>query len=151
MSTEKENKLLNELAEENKNACSFYKDASNEVQHPILQHTFTNLEMLHSNVLKKVKGRIRGNGEAPDIDETIKGQIAKSWNGIKTKLSKNPDVMLVHDLEEAEDRCLDKVQSIMKNDNVSDLTKTLLESEYKKLRRSHDYMKDLKDQMQRAA
>jgi|TARA_R110002126_G_scaffold279836_1_gene426889 hypothetical protein len=56
-------------------------------------------------------------------------------------VSNDKDATFIEHLEEAEDRCLNKVQEIM-----SDAVR-MLDSEYEALKKSHEYMRRLKAQM----
>jgi len=151
MSLRKENKILNHLADLNKDACEFYEEARDEVKSPKLKQTFGDLESLHRDVMTNLQSILVRNGGDADIDETLRGQIAQMWGELKAKVSNDFDATIVAELEEAEDRCLHAMQDAVKDTDISEPTRTRLQKDLQSLQRSHDYMKSLQDIMKSAA
>lgn len=144
------NKELQNLANINQDACKFYKEAQDQADDPQLKSTFHNLETLHKSVVINLQDHIRTNSGNPDTEETFSGEMREFWGKLMASISNDVDETLVKHLEEAEDRCLHKIQDIIKDKDVPSNTKAVLESEYRALQKSHDYMKALKDTMQAA-
>ena len=151
MTLKKENKIINHLADLNKDACEFYEEAREEVKSPKLKQTFSDLETLHRDVMTDLQSILVRNGGDADIDETLRGQIAQMWGELKAKVSSDFDSTIVSELEEAEDRCLHAMQDAVKSTEISETTRARLEKDLKSLQRSHDYMKSLQDIMKSAA
>ena len=143
-------KELQKLANINEDACEFYEEAQKKSEDAQMKSTFKNLEILHKNVVINLQDHIRAQGKTPDTDETMIGEMRGFWGKLMASISNDIDETLVTHLEEAEDRCLHKVQDIMQNDDIPMSTKALLEKEHIALRKSHDYMKALKDCMKAA-
>lgn len=148
--TNNENNKLIKLIRINEDASEFYESAQDEVESTHLKTTFKDLEVLHSDVIKNLKARVLINGGDADADETAYGKACEMFGILMSKISNDTDETLVKHLEEAEDRCLESMQEIMESDGVTPETKTLLVDELSALRKSHDYMKALKDQMKAA-
>lgn len=138
------NKELQTLANINEDACEFYKEARQKAESPELQSTFRELEKLHKDVVISLQDHIRANGGKPDTNETLAGEIRGFWGKMMASISNDVDATLIKHLEEAEDRCLHKMQDIMEARDVPAATKNMLQGEYRNLRKSHDYMKTLK-------
>ena len=147
----KENKELGKLININEDACEFYDSASEKAENPQMKRTFANLEQLHHGVVIDLKNRVRANGGDPEADETFTGQAKKFWGELMANISNDVDETLVKHLEEAEDRCLHSVQDAIQNNEIDTQTKAVLQSQLQTLRKSHDHMKALKDNMQEAA
>lgn len=147
---EKENKELCKLIDINTDACDFYESAQEKAENPKMRTVFGNLENLHKNVIISLQQKVRSNGGDPEADETFTGKAALFFGNLATKISNDVDETLVKHLEEAEDRCLHSIEDAMKNKDITASTKALLQDELVSLRRSHDYMKSLKDQMKAA-
>lgn len=145
------NTELQTLANINKDACEFYNEAQEKAENPQLKMTFRNLESLHKGVVVNLQEHIRANGGKPETSETIVGEAREFWGKLMSTISNDVDETLVKHLEEAEDRCLHKIQDIMKDDGIPTATKEILRSEYQALQKSHDYMKSLKNCMKAAA
>lgn len=144
---DKENKILENLADINQDACEFYKHALDKVQSPKLERSFADLERLHSGVVNDLEARIRANGGEPDRDGTLAGKTARMFSDILVALKSDVDETLVDRLEEAEDRCLHSMREALDEKDMHGNTRALLISELGTLQRSHDYMKSLKDSM----
>ncbi len=147
MSLKKENKILNQLADINKDACEFYEDASEKVSSPKLKQTFRDLESLHRHVMTDLQSVIIRNGGDAEADETMRGQWAQFWGELKAKVSNDMDATLVSELEEAEDRCLHSMEEALQSVDLSEPTRERLQKDMRSLKRSHDYMKSLQDIM----
>lgn len=145
-----ENNELHKLVNINKDACTFYNKAAREVGSPEIRQTFSKLENLHEDVIVNLQNQIRKNGGKPDADETFAGKTAQFWGELMARVSNDIDETLVSHLEEAEDRCLHSIQDAMKDKDIRPETKLALQSEEQTLRRTHDYMKALKDAMKAA-
>lgn len=148
---EQENKELLKLASINKDASEFYETAQDEVESDGMKSAFSDLEKLHEDVANALQSRILANGGDAEADETISGQMRELFAVLMTKISNDVDETLVTHLEEAEDRCLHSMQDAIESPSVSPETKMILQNELSVLRKSHDYMKALKDDMKAAA
>lgn len=144
---DKENKILETLADINQDACEFYKHAQDKVQSVKLERSFADLERLHSGVVNDLEEKIRANGGEPDRDGTLAGKTARVFSDILVAVSNDIDETLVDHLEEAEDRCLHSMREALDEKDMQGNTRALLVNELGALQRSHDYMKSLKDSM----
>lgn len=144
---DKENKILENLADINQDACEFYKHALEKVHNPKLERSFSDLERLHSGVVSDLEKLIRANGGEPDRDGTLAGKTARIFSDILVAVSSDIDETLVGQLEEAEDRCLHSMREALDQKDMQGNTRAMLITELGTLQRSHDYMKSLKDSM----
>lgn len=144
------NREIQKLANINEDACEFYQEARDKAENPQLQTTFRNLESLHKTVVINLQEHLRSNGADVDTDETLEGEVREFWGKLMSSISNDVDETLVKHLEEAEDRCLHKIQDIMNDEDISESQKAILTKEQMALRKSHDYMKALKDMMKAA-
>lgn len=144
-------KEISKLVNLNKDACEFYEEAKEKVDSVSIKQTFSNLETLHRNVMTNLQQQLRIMGGDPEADETFGGDMAQLWANISASVSNDTDTTWVSHLEEAEDRCLHQIQDIMKDEDIDASVKASLTKEAETLRQSHDFMKDLKDCMKKAA
>lgn len=146
-----ENTELQKLININEDACEFYSSAKETAESPEIEATFNKLEWLHKDVVTSLQTKVRQNGETAEADSTITGNVRKIFGEISAKLSSDKDETLVSHLEEAEDRCLHSMQDAMEGEKVSSSTKAFLQTQMSTLKKTHDFMKMLKDQMKSAA
>ncbi len=141
----KEIDQISDLINLNKDAAVFYSDAQDKVEDQKLKSIFQDLKQGHSNIVKNLSNYLQSRNENVDVEETYKGKLANIWGDIAAKFSSDVDHTLIKHLEEAEDRCLHQMQDIMNSDEISELTKAAITKEALALRKTHDYMKHLKD------
>ncbi len=145
--SKQENQELQSLVNINEDACKFYRSAAQKAKNPALKTTFTRLEGLHRDVTTHLQSRLRANGERAVPKDTVVGQVNQIWATLMTTVSNDVDETLVEHLEEAEDRCLQSMSDAIENRDIMPETRSVLEKELVTLRRSHDYMRDLKEHM----
>jgi len=143
-------KVLKELANVNEDAAEFYETAQESVKDDTYKTTFSNLESLHESVASNVVILMKSYGEDYDADETMKGQAMQFWTQTKAMFSGSPNETFIKDLEEAEDRCLHSMQDAVSDTKISDTTRARLQNELTSLRKAHDYMKSLKENLKAA-
>ncbi|MBU0859379.1 MAG: PA2169 family four-helix-bundle protein, partial [Alphaproteobacteria bacterium] len=144
MSFDKETRTLSHLIDINHDACDFYNSAAEQAENPHLVTTFTHLEQLHRGVVRELRRCIAENGGKSDAHGSLTGSAAQFFGELAAKISNDTDETLIKHLEEAEDRCLHSLEEALSKDLRSDV-KTLLRTEMETLRKTHDYMKALKD------
>lgn len=146
-----ENKELGKLININKDAVEFYKSAQEKAEHPNFRRTFQDLESLHNSVIINLQNYVRNNGGKAESDQTLKGQATQFWGELMANMSSDVDETLVNHLEEAEDRCLHSIEDAMQKNDIAPSTKAALQKELDSLKKSHDYMKALKESLKDAA
>ncbi len=142
-----ENNELETLIAINKDACSFYSSAQEKAETPHMKTVFMELEKLHSSVVSTLSSCVRANGETADVDTTLTGKTTQFIGELASKISNDVDATMVKHLEEAEDRCLNSMRSAINSEDITPSTKNVLKMEMETLQKSHDYMRDLKENM----
>ena len=145
------NDNIKKLANINEDACNFYAKATEKAEDAELRKTFQGLELMHKNVVNNLQSYIRATGEDTSVDETVVGNMYEFWGQLMASISNDVDLTLVKNLEEAEDRCLHFVEDIISDENTPQEAKLALQNEYDALKKSHDFMRDLKENMKDAA
>jgi uncharacterized protein (TIGR02284 family) len=143
-----ETKELNKIVDINKDAIEFYNSAQSQVQDAKLKETFSQMSELHKQTMNRVNGLLQSedasrNRNAPS--ETLVGASSRVFGELLAKISSNPDGTLVKRLEEAEDRCLESIQSAVDNQDISASTRRVLNQELTNIQKTHDHMKSLKE------
>lgn len=142
-----ENQELSRLININADACDFYGSAQERAESPEIRQTFRDLEDLHRNVILNLQEQVRANGGEAEPDETLTGKAQQLWAELMTTMSSDVDETLVSYLEQAEDRCLHSMENVLIGDKILPTTRFALQEELRTLRRSHDYMKSLKESL----
>ena len=145
-----EAKEISNIININEDAVEFYNSAQEKAEDPHLKSTFANLESLHNSVVINLTSHLRAEGHEAEPKETFTGQAYQFWASLVASISNDIDETLVTQLEEAEDRCLHSIQDAFTSDNITPVSKSALQTEFVALKKSHDYMKALKDAMKAA-
>ena len=135
------------IANINEDAAEFYEDAAEKIEDPQMKTTFKNLESLHNSVKVTLESQVQSNGGDFEAYETFVGGMKQLFGEIEAKISNDKVSTFVKHLEEAEDRCLHSMQDAIDSDDIRETTKTMLSKELATLRKSHDYMKALKESL----
>ena len=143
-------KALKELMDLNNDATSFYAKAQEKVKDKSLQETLREFELLHKQAMLNFKEQLEATSsdqETHKPEETVNGQANKMFTQVLTEFQDKPDDRFVQQLEEAEDRCLNRLEEAMKTPEITESTKKVMEDEMARMRKSHDTMKSLKDKI----
>ena len=143
-------KALKELMDLNNDATSFYAKAQEKVKDKSLQETLREFELLHKQAMLNFKEQLEATSsdqETHKPEETVLGQANKMFTQVLTEFQDKPDDRFVQQLEEAEDRCLNRLEEAMKTPEITESTKKVMEDEMARMRKSHDTMKSLKDKI----
>lgn len=141
-------KEVAKLVDTNKDACEFYNKAKGKVDEQQLRNKFDELCSLHNRVVDKLQSEMISRGASHDdvqASETITGKANRYFGELMAAVTNSPDEKFIARLEEAEDRCLHAMEDACKNQDISNELKTVLKQQLTELRKSHDYMKSLKD------
>jgi len=141
---------LSKLIDINEDACEFYESAQEKTDNPQFKSTFRELEQLHKNVIGNMQQHIIDSEGPIEPDQTFTGQTQKFWGELMSSISNDVNETLVTHLEEAEDRCLHSIQDAIEKDDMPTDTVVMLQKEMITLKKTHDYMKDLKDTLKAA-
>jgi uncharacterized protein (TIGR02284 family) len=143
---------LQNLVNINKDASTFYNQAFNITKTPSMRSLFSNLESMHRasmmSCIEHMKTLVDDDIES---DETVVGKTQQMFGKLVAKTSNDTDEALIVYLEEAEDRCLKAAKNLAQKDDLSASTELLAKSELSRLRKTHDYMKSLKEEVKKAA
>lgn len=144
-------KCINELKKitsASKDAAEFYEAAQDKVRDASLQETFREMAKTHKSTLDRVEALLQKRDASHGRDEastTLAGNANRAFGEIMSVLSNDPDAKLVERLEEAEDRCLESLQSAADLPEFEAEERNVLKKELQERRSSHDRMKKLKD------
>ena len=142
---------LSHLIDVCEDARVFYKEATAQTKDPEMKRLFTQMMNIRFGIIMDLREYMRNHDMQPENpDETFKGKINKFLGENIAKISDNTDEALITYLEEAEDNCLHSFKDAANDNDLSVEARALLNEELSVLKKTHDYMRDLKKAVARA-
>lgn len=135
---------INTLISVCKDGENFYQDAINSIEDVNLKNIFTENLNTRKRIVDELSAEIRLNGKEPSSSGTVFGNLRQVYAKLKKELStKNDTVVIVEQLEEAEDRALEKFRTA-----VRDISEPIIESKVASalvsIQETHEKMRSLK-------
>jgi len=148
----KNNKKIQNLIDICEDAREFYTDATDQTKDSDLKKLFRTMADIRKGIIIDLRAHMRQSDmNVAKPSETTMGQVNKFLGEKISSWSDNPDAALIAYLEEAEDRCLHAFQDLLKDDDIDSSTQIIVAKELETLKRTHDYMKELKEVTSMAA
>jgi|GEM_PF-1505641 len=143
MKNDDENRILNYLADINKEACDYYKIALDKISNHAIKRGFINIENLHCSVVDDLVRRIQQNGGMADFDKKCCEKVLKYFYDVHDASNENMEEDLLIRVSEAEVECLKTMRLALLENDVQPRTRVLLFRELQSLQLSHDYISSL--------
>jgi len=143
MQNDDENKILNYLADINKEACDYYKIALDKISNDAIKRGFINVESLHCSVVDDLVRRIRQNGGAVEFEQRTCEKTLKYFYDVHDASNENMDEDLLMRVSKAEGECLKTMRLALLENDVQPRTRVLLFRELHSLQLSYDYISSL--------
>jgi uncharacterized protein (TIGR02284 family) len=148
----KPEKELQNLINICEDAREFYTDAIAQTNDPEMKQLFRNMADIRKGVIVDLRTYMRQNDmDIEEPSETFGGKVNKFLGENIAKWSDNTDNALIAYLEEAEDRCLHSFQDVSNDNDMPADTRAIVSRELETLKKTHDYMRELKQAMKSAA
>jgi uncharacterized protein (TIGR02284 family) len=144
------NTSLNELIEVLNDGVKFYDDAASTTKNSQFKNVFQRMADGKRRIASALKGQVAVRGGEPTDGGTFAGSVRQAYTDIAAKLSSTPDTKYVSQLEQSEDRILHAFQDALSTSEQTEV-RQLAQNHLPELRRMHDEMRDLKQQLKPAA
>ena len=132
-------------------AREFYTDAVTQTKDPEMKRLCRQMADIRKGIIIDLRAFARQNDlKIDEPKETLGGQVNKFLGENIAKISDNTDEALIVYLEEAEDRCLHSFEDASNDNDLSPEARRLVSEELASLKKTHDYMKELKVAMKAA-
>ena len=126
-------------------AREFYTDAIQQTSDPEMKRLCQQMADIRKGIIIDLRAFARQHDiSVEEASETFGGQVNKFLGEHIAKWSDNTDEALIVYLEEAEDRCLHSFEDAANDNDLSLEARQLINQELASLKKTHDYMKELK-------
>lgn len=142
---------LQELIESNKDSAECLREAASAVSYyQATENLFEHVAMARAGHATELQNYVRGNGEDPQSEGTLKGTARRYWLKLRSAInSGNPKVVLI-EAEKAEDEIKARYEALLVETAGSAMS-DVLHRQYREVKRHHDLIRDLRDSSVAAA
>ncbi len=137
---------LNDVLSILRDGVDFYRDAQDEVKDVHLVSLFGRIMKEKEEFASDLSAEIALRGDEPEGDGTFVGSIRQAYAKLRAAFS-STNKAFVSELEEHEDRILDKVKSVLNSEDTPEATKRILRDRLSTVQILHDEMALLKKAM----
>jgi uncharacterized protein (TIGR02284 family) len=141
---------LNELIEVLNDGVKFYDDAATSTENGAYKALFQRMASTKRAITADLKAEVSYQGEKPADGGTVAGSLRKTYTDLAASLSSKPDVKYIGQLEETEDRILHAFQDALTQSDKAQV-RQIAQNYLPDIRRMHDEMRSLKQQVKHAA
>jgi uncharacterized protein (TIGR02284 family) len=141
---------LNELIEVLNDGVKFYDDAASSTKSDNYRQLFQRMASTKRAIAADLKAEVTYQGEKPAKSGTVAGSLRQTYTDLRAKLSDKPDAKYIGQLEESEDRILNAFQDALTTSDQAQV-RQIAQNYLPDIRRMHDEMRSLKQQVKHAA
>ena len=141
---------LNDLIEVLNDGVKFYDDAAMTTKNNSYKGLFQRMADGKRRIASALKSQVQLHGDKPADSGTIAGSLRKAYTDIAAKLSSQPETKFVEQLEQSEDRILHAFEDTFSSTQQPEV-REIAQNYLPELRRMHDEMRNLKQQLKSAA
>lgn len=137
--------VLNQLLVANKDAKEGYHTAAEAASVPELVELFKGYATQRSTYVTEIEDRIRTLRSSPAKSGSSLGALHRGWMGIKTAMEARETHALLSEVERGEDMSLRVYASALKEQNIDDISRRLIQEQYEQVQAAHDRVRQLRD------
>jgi uncharacterized protein (TIGR02284 family) len=141
---EKSADMLNELIEITRDGERFYLDAARKVRSQELRGIFRQMAQVRQDLIDDLGDHVLARGEVPSDERTLAGTARKLYADMLATIRADEETAYVAELEEAEDRLLDRYSEALDEAPTAPV-REILERHLPTVRAAHSRMRRLKD------
>jgi len=141
---------LNELIDVLTDGVKFYDEAARAIGGSPYQALFQRLASSKRAILADLRAEVAYHGEAPSQSGTLGGSLRQLYTDLRARLSSQPDLEYIAQLEESEDRALRAFTEALTTSERAEV-RQIAQNYLPDVRRMHEEMRALKAQLQDAA
>jgi uncharacterized protein (TIGR02284 family) len=143
---EKENtSTLDDLIEINNDRIEGYEKASTQTTDGDLRSLFSEMASQSRQFGAELKGYVRSEGEEPAKGTTIRGKIYRAWMDVKATFRGDDRKAVLESCEFGEDAAQRAYKAALKEEDVTENVRNVIEKQQSELKKSHDRIRDLRD------
>lgn len=140
---------LNELLQVLNDSVGFYDDAAAKVGDSIYQSLFRRMAANKRAIAEDLRAEIAARGDAP-AGGSVGGSLRQGWNDLLARLSGEPELRFVSQLEESEDAVIGAFREAVLDSDRAEV-RAIAQKHMPEINRMHEEIRNLKHRLQKAA
>lgn len=140
---------LNELLQVLNDSVGFYDDAAEKVGDSIYQSLFRRMAANKRAIAEDLRAEIAARGDAP-AGGSVRGSLRQGWTDLLARLSGEPELRFVSQLEESEDAVIRAFREAVLDSDRAEV-RAIAQKHMAEINRMHEEIRNLKHRLQKAA
>lgn len=141
-------RTLNGLIATTIDSVDGYQEAAKDSENNRFTPMFTSRAQERRQVASDLQAEVKRLGGNPEDDGTILAGAHRAFVNLKSAVTGKDDKAIVNEVERGEDHIKAKFEDAMKDDGLSQETKSAIGAAWSSVKAGHDEMRDLKHSME---
>ena len=141
---------LNKLIETCKDGEYGFRSCAEHCKSPDLKTVFLNRAAECQRGASELQGLVARLGGKPDTGSSAAGTLHRGWVSVVGTLTGHSDKAMLDECERGEDAALERYRSALKQTLPADV-ESVVRSQYEGVKRNHDQIRTLRDQVRAAS
>ena len=138
-------KILNELIETSIDGEKGFRKAAEDSQNVGLKGLFSERAAECARAALELQAEVSRLGEEPEDGGSVAGALHRGWLAVKSTVSSKDDLAVLEEVERGEDAAKKNYRNALSKELPPEI-RTLVEKQYQGVLRSHDRIRDLRDE-----
>jgi uncharacterized protein (TIGR02284 family) len=140
-------KVLNGLIETTLDSANGYRDAAESIDRSDCKTLFAERAAGRQVLVAKLQNEVRTFGGEPDTDQSLLGKAHNKFVELKSAVTGGSDKAVIDEVERGEDVIKAKYERALRDDDLPQSARELIQQAYGAIKSEHDDISRLKHQM----
>lgn len=145
MDNDKTISCLNNLIETCRDGQNGFKEAAENVKNPELKSFFNQISLDRARLVGELQQEVHRLGGDPENTGSTAAALHRAWIDIKGTLTGKNDESILSECERGEDSAVEAYQEALKDMNLPNDIRTLVERQFRSVKQTHDRVKQWRD------
>ena len=145
MDNDKAISCLNNLIETCRDGQNGFKEAAENVKTPELKSFFNQISLDRARFVGELQQEVQRLGGDPEKTGSTAAALHRAWIDIKGKLTGKSDESILSECERGEDSAVDAYEDALKDKNLPNDIRTIVERQFRNIQQTHDRVKQWRD------
>lgn len=145
MGNDKAISCLNNLIETNRDGQNGFKEAAENVKNSELKSFFNQASLDRARFVGELQQEVRRLGGDPENTGSTSAALHRVWIDLKGTFTGKNDESILSECERGEDSAVDAYKDALKDQNLPNDLRALVEKQFSSVKQSHDQVKQWRD------
>jgi uncharacterized protein (TIGR02284 family) len=145
MDNDKAISCLNNLIEINRDGQNGFKEAAENVKNTELKSFFNQTSLDRARFVGELQQVVRRLGGDPENTGSTAAALHRVWIDIKGTFTGKNDESILSECERGEDSAVNAYKDALKDENLPNDLRALVETQFSSVKRAHDQVKEWRD------